>query len=63
MLEAIRTSQEGLADEVLRNIVSESWKRQSIRGFNEGRIQSLLEGIWNKLEYDFNYLLKASSQL
>ena len=52
MLEAIRTSQEGIADEVLGNIVAELRNRGTFGGFNEERIQLLLEGMCIKVDYD-----------
>ena len=52
MLEAIRKSQDGMADEVSVNIVAELSKRGIFGGFIEERIQQLLEGIRNKVEYD-----------
>ena len=63
MLEAIRTSQEGMADEVSGNIVAELRNRGTFGGFSEERVHLLLEGMWNKLDYALNYLLKASGQL
>ena len=33
------------------NIVAELRKRGTFGGFSEDRMQSLLEGIWNKVEY------------
>ena len=52
MFEAIRTSQDGISDEVSGNIVAEFRKRGTFGGFSEERIQSVLQGIRDKLEYD-----------
>ena len=51
ILEAIRTSQDGMSDEVSWNIVAELRKRGTLGGFSEERMQSVLEGMWNKIEY------------
>ena len=32
-------------------------------GFNGQRMQQLIEGIWNKVDYDFKYSRKAAGQL
>ena len=55
MLEAIRTSQNGIVDEGLVNIVVELRKRGIFGGFDEDRMQSLPEGMYNKVEYALNY--------
>ena len=55
MLEAIRTSQEGIADELSGNTVAELMKRGTFGGFNEERIQLLLEVTWNNIGYDLKY--------
>ena len=52
-----------MVDEVSENIVAELRKRETFDGSSEERIQSLLEGMWNKIEYALYYLLKASGQL
>ena len=51
MPETIRKSQDGIADEVSRNIVAELRRRRKFGGFSEERLQSVLEGMWNKVEY------------
>ena len=63
MMEAIRTSQDGMADEVSRNIVAELRRRGTFGGFSEERMQSLIEGMWNKVEYDLKDSQKAAGQL
>ena len=63
MMEAIRTSQDGMADEVSRNIVAELRRRGTFGGFSEERMQSVLEGIWNKLKYDFKDSQKMACRL
>ena len=45
MLEAIRTYQDGMKDEVLGNIIAELRKRGTFGGFVAKRIQSVLEVI------------------
>ena len=40
-----------MVDEVLGNIISEFRKRGTFGGFSEGRMQSLLEVMRNKVEY------------
>ena len=40
-----------MADEVLWNIVIELRKRGTFDGFSEERKQSLIELMWNKVEY------------
>ena len=40
-----------MVDEVSGDIIIELRKRGTFVGFNEERMQSLLEGIWNKVEY------------
>ena len=42
-----------MAYKVLGNIVAELRKRRIFGGFSEERMQSVLEGMWNKVEYDF----------
>ena len=63
MLEAIRKSQDGMADEVSGNIVAELRKRGTFGSFSEERIQSVLEGMWNKVDYDLRDSQKNSGQL
>ena len=48
-----------MADEVLGDIGVELRKRGTFGGFSEERMQLLLEGMWNKIEYD----LKDSQEL
>ena len=45
MLEAIRTSQDGMEDEVLGNIIAELRKRGTFGGFSEVRIESVFAGM------------------
>ena len=47
-LEAIRTSQDVMADELSGNIIGELRKRGTFGSFSEERTQSVLEGMWNK---------------
>ena len=63
MLEGIRTSQDGMADEVLGNIVEELRKRGTVGGFSEDIIQYFLEGMQNTADYDFKDQPKAAVQL
>ena len=51
MLEDIRTSKDGMEDEVSGNIIAESRKRGTFSGFSEKSMQFVLEVIWNKVEY------------
>ena len=51
MLEDNRTSQDGMLDEVSVNINADLRNRGIFGGFSEERMQLLLKGIWNKLEY------------
>ena len=51
MLEVIRTFEDGLVDELSVYIISELRKRGTFVGFSEEIIQSLLEVMWNKVEY------------
>ena len=62
-LEAIRKSQDGMADEVSGNIVADLRKRGKFGGFIEERMQSLLEEMWNKVEYALNDSRKEAGQL
>ena len=52
-----------MVDEVLGNIVAELKKIGTFGGFSEKRIQSLLEGMWNKVDYALKDSQKAASQL
>ena len=63
MLEAIRTSQDVMADEVSWNIVAGLRKRGTFGGFSEEIMQLFLEGIWNMVEYDLKDKPKAAGQL
>ena len=58
MLEASGTSQDGIAYEVLRNIVAELRKKITFDGFSEEKMQLVLEGMWNKVEYTLKYSQK-----
>ena len=40
-----------MEDEVSGNIVSELRNREKNGSFSEERMQSVLEGMWNKIEY------------
>ena len=42
-----------MADEVSGNILAELSKKGIFGGFSEERMQSLLGGMWNKVEYYF----------
>ena len=44
-------SQDGMEYEVSGNIVAELSKRGTFGVFNEERMPSILEGMWNKVEY------------
>ena len=58
------TSQYGMEDEVSRNIVVELRNRRvTFGGFSEDRIQSLLEGMWNKVDYVLKNSQKLTGQL
>ena len=63
MLEAIRIYQDGMVDEVSGNIVAELRKRVTFGGLSEERMQSLLEGIWNKIDYYLRDSQKLAGQL
>ena len=63
MLEEIRISQDGMAVEVLGNIVAELGKRGTFGGFGEEKMESLLEIMRNKLEYALKDSQKATGQL
>ena len=63
MLETIRASQDGMSDEVSGNIIAELRKRGKFGGFGEERMQSVIEGICNKVEYALNELRKMTGQL
>ena len=62
MLESIRTYQDGMADEVSDNIVSEFSKRGTFGGFSEDMMHSLLEGMLNKVEYALKYSQKMAGR-
>ena len=63
MLEAIRTFEDGLVDEISVYIIAELRKRGTFGGFSEEIIQSLLEVMWNKVEYDFKDSRKVEGQV
>ena len=52
-----------MADEVLGNIVAELRRRGNFGGFREERVQSLLEEMWNEVEYALKGLRKSAGQL
>ena len=52
-----------MSDEVLGNIAAELRKRGTFGGFSEKRMKSSLEGMWNKVEYNFKDSRKSSGQL
>ena len=52
MLEAIRTSKDNIKKEVLENIISDLRKRGTFGSFSEERMQLVLEGTWDKVEYN-----------
>ena len=52
-----------MAYEVSGNIVAELSKRGSFGGFSEDRMQSLLEGMWNKVKCDLKDSQKVAGQL
>ena len=56
-------SQDGMVDEVSSNIVAEMKNRGIFGGFSEERMQYLLKGTWNKLEYVLKVLRKMEGQL
>ena len=51
-----------MADELSGNIIAELRKRGAFCGFSEERMQSILEVIWNKVEYDLKDKLKAAGR-
>ena len=63
MLEAIKIYQDGMADEVLENIVAELKKRGNFGIFNEESMQLLHEGIWDEKQYALKYSQKAAGIL
>ena len=63
ILEAIRKSQDSMAHEVLGDFVAELRNRGKIGSFSAKRMQSLLEVMCNKVEFDLKNLLKATSRL
>ena len=52
-----------MVDELLGNIISELRKRVTFGGFSEDMMQSLLEGMWNKVEYALKDSQKFTGQL
>ena len=52
-----------MVDEVSGDIIIELRKRGTFVGFNEERMQSLLEGMWNKIEYDLKDSQELAGQL
>ena len=63
MLDASKTSQDFIADEVLGNIVAELMRRRPFGGSSEERMQLVLEVMWNKVEYTLKYSRKMACQL
>ena len=63
MIEDIRTSQDGMKYEVLGNIVAELRKRITFGIFGEERMQFLLAGIQNKVEYNLESSQKSAGIL
>ena len=63
MLEAISTSQYSMSDEVSGNIVADLRKRGTFGGFSGERMQLLIYGMWNKVEYALKDSQKAAGQL
>ena len=63
MLEAISKSQDDMADEVFGNIIEKLRKRGKFGGSSEERMQSVLEGMWNKVEYALKGSQKMAVQL
>ena len=63
MLEAIRTSQECTEDEVSGNIIADLRKRGLFGGFGEERMQLVLEGMRNKVEYALKDSRKMAGQV
>ena len=52
-----------MADEVLENIVTELINRGTFGRFSEEKMQSVLEGMWNKVEYYLKDSRKLAGQL
>ena len=52
-----------MSDEVLGNIVPELRKRGNFGGFSEERMQSVLERMWNKVDYALKDSRKMAGQL
>ena len=52
-----------MADRVLGNIVAELRKRGAFGSFSEEMMQSVLEGMWNKVEYALKDSQKLADQL
>ena len=63
MLEAIRTYQDGMSDEVLGNIVAELKNRGTFGSFSEERMHLVLVGMCNKVEYALKNSQKMAGQL
>ena len=63
MLGANRKAQDGTAYEVLGHIVSELIKIGTFGSFSEQMMQQVLEGMWNKVEYDLKDSPKMAGQL
>ena len=52
-----------MADEVSGNFISKLSNRETFGGFSEDRMQLLLEGEWNKVEYGLMNSEKVTGQL
>ena len=52
-----------MVDELLGNIIAELRKRGTFGGFIEERMQLLLEGMWDKVEYSLKDSKKSAGQL
>ena len=63
MLEAIRTSRDGMVDKVLGNIIAESRKRVTFGGLVSRRGSCFFAGMWNRVEYVLKDSKKAVGQL
>ena len=63
ILEAIRKSQDSLADELSNNNIAELNKRGTFGGFIDEKMQSVIEEIRSKVEYDLNYSRKTAGRL
>ena len=51
-----------MAGELSGNMIAELRERGTFDGFSEERMQSLLEGMWNKVEYALKYPRKVAGQ-